>query len=155
MPEVFPSPAQGPNIDRCWTCRSMVMQAWGNYGTAWPVVHQWLGVSPDLGRHVVDVVPQVPAGQTLVRGSDIRLGAGSADVTARHDGSRYTTWVSLAPGTGARQLVIGHTLPRGQRPTSVLLDGHVVDGWHVVQTDRGTEVTVATTAGTHTLVVTT
>jgi hypothetical protein len=51
-------------------------------------------------------------------------------------------------------LVIGHTLPRGQRPTSVLLDGHVVDGWHVVQTDRGTEVTVATTAGTHTLVVT-
>src|SRR4029453_11837810 len=35
MPEIFPSPAQGPNIDRCWTCRSMFMQAWGNYGTAW------------------------------------------------------------------------------------------------------------------------
>ena len=37
------------NIDRCWTCRSMFMQAWGNYGTAWAVVHQWLGVRPNLG----------------------------------------------------------------------------------------------------------
>src|SRR6185295_7019906 len=43
MPEIFPSapngdPSKGipPNIDRCWTCRSMFMQAWGNYGTAWP-----------------------------------------------------------------------------------------------------------------------
>ena len=46
MPEIFPSPDQGANIDRCWTCRSMFMQAWGNYGTAWAVVHQWLGVGP-------------------------------------------------------------------------------------------------------------
>jgi hypothetical protein len=34
MPEIFPSPDQGANIDRCWTCRSMFMPAWGNYGTA-------------------------------------------------------------------------------------------------------------------------
>jgi hypothetical protein len=46
MPEIMPSFApEGaigtpPNIDRCWTCRSMFMQAWGHYGTAWPVVHQ-------------------------------------------------------------------------------------------------------------------
>ena len=39
-----------PNIDRCWTCRSMFMQAWGHYGTAWSVVHQGLGVRPDLGH---------------------------------------------------------------------------------------------------------
>ncbi len=44
MPEIFPSPDQGANIDRCWTCRSMFMQAWGNDGTTWAVVHQWLGV---------------------------------------------------------------------------------------------------------------
>ena len=50
MPEIVPSPAFGKNIDRCWTCRSMFLQAWGNYGTAWPVVHQQLGVRPDLGR---------------------------------------------------------------------------------------------------------
>ena len=49
-----------PNIDRCWTCRSMVMQAWGNYGTAWSVVHQQLGVRPYLNDGVLQVVPQVP-----------------------------------------------------------------------------------------------
>ena len=65
MPEIFPSPDQGANIDRCWTCRSMFMQAWGNYGTAWAVVHQWLGVSPDLGHGKLSVVPQVPSGQDL------------------------------------------------------------------------------------------
>ena len=55
----------------------MFMQAWGNYGTAWAVVHQWLGVQPDLGREVVDFVPQVPQGQTSVEGQNIRLGGGS------------------------------------------------------------------------------
>src|SRR5439155_1549070 len=68
MPEIFPSPDQGANIDRCWTCRSMFMQAWGNYGTAWAVVHQWLGVQPDLGNGHVAFVPQVPQGQTKVSG---------------------------------------------------------------------------------------
>ena len=49
LPEILPSPDQDANIDRCWTCRSMVMQAWGHYGTAWPVIHQQLGVRPSLG----------------------------------------------------------------------------------------------------------
>ena len=39
----------------------MFMQAWGNYGTAWPVVHQQLGVRPDLGRGDLEVVPQLPS----------------------------------------------------------------------------------------------
>ena len=38
LPEILPSPDQNRNIDRCWTCRSMFMQAWGHYGTAWPVI---------------------------------------------------------------------------------------------------------------------
>ncbi len=38
LPEILPSPDQNGNIDRCWTCRSMFMQAWGHYGTAWPVI---------------------------------------------------------------------------------------------------------------------
>ena len=42
--------ATDKNIDRCWTCRAMFMQAWGKYGTAWAVVHQQLGIRPDLGR---------------------------------------------------------------------------------------------------------
>src|SRR6185437_2736029 len=90
MPEIFPSPDQGPNIDRCWTCRSMFMQAWGNYGTAWPVVHQWLGVRPDLARGRLEFVPQVPQGQTTVSGKAIQLGRGSADVTATHTGTTYS-----------------------------------------------------------------
>ena len=72
MPEIFPSsPPDGTaaraNIDRCWTCRSMFMQAWGHYGTAWAAVHQQLGVRPDLGRGLLEVVPQVP-GRPAERG---------------------------------------------------------------------------------------
>ena len=155
MPEIFPSPDQGANIDRCWTCRSMFMQAWGNYGIAWPVVHQWLGVEPDLGRGAVAFVPQVPQGQTTVQGSDIRLGGGSADVLATHSGNVYRTEVTTTQGVGADQVTIGHTLPRGTQPVSVMLDGRAVSNYVVRLTNRGNEVTVPTGAGHHTLVVTT
>ena len=84
MPEIFPStpqfdPSKGipANINRCWTCRSMFMQAWGNYGTAWSVVNQQLGVRPFLGDSALQVVPQVPQSQPSVAGSNIRLGHGS------------------------------------------------------------------------------
>ena len=50
MPEIVPGGDFGANIDRLFTERSMVMQAWGAYGVLWPVIHQWLGVSPELGR---------------------------------------------------------------------------------------------------------
>ncbi len=154
MPEIFPSPDQGPNIDRCWTCRSMFMQAWGNYGTAWAVVHQWLGVRPDLGRGRVDFVPQVPQGQTTVRGQDIRLGGGSADVLATHVGDSFRTEIDVSAGVGASAVTIGHTLARGQRPAAVVLDGRAIHNYNVVETNRGTEVTVVTTAGHHTLTIT-
>jgi hypothetical protein len=153
MPEIFPSPAQGANIDRCWTCRSMFMQAWGNYGTAWAVVHQWLGVRPDLGHGHVAFVPQVPQGQTSVQGKDIRLGNGSASVLASHAGDTYRTKITTA-GTGARDVEIGHTLPRGTRPASVVLDGRRVHNYQVRETNRGTEVTAPTGPGHHTLIVT-
>jgi hypothetical protein len=154
MPEIFPSPDQGANIDRCWTCRSMFMQAWGNYGTAWAVVHQWLGVRPDLGNNEVAFVPQVPQGQTSVQGQDIRLGGGSADVLATHNGGTYRTEIGVTGGAGTNDVVIGHTLPHGTQPGTVMLDGQAVHNYTVVQTNRGTEVTVATTAGHHTLTIT-
>jgi hypothetical protein len=153
-PEIFPSPDQGPNIDRCWTCRSMFMQAWNNYGTAWAVVHQWLGVRPDLGHGAIEFVPQVPQGQTTVRGQAIRLGGGSADVLATHQGSRFTTEIDVSGGVGASTVTIGHTLARGQRPATVVLDGRTVHNYKLVETNRGTEVTVATGAGHHTLAIT-
>jgi hypothetical protein len=154
MPEIFPSPDQGANIDRCWTCRSMFMQAWGNYGTAWPVVHQWLGVRPDLGRRLVEFVPQVPQGQTSVQGQDIRLGRGSADVLATRTGDRYRTEIDTTQGVGADEVVIGCTLPSGARPTVVMLDGRPLHSYRIRQTNRGTEVTMSTTMGHHTLTIT-
>ena len=153
MPEIFPSPDQGANIDRCWTCRSMFMQAWGNYGTAWPVVHQWLGVQPNLGLGQASFIPQVPDGQTSIAGRNIRLGGGSVDVRASHTGDRYVTVVSTHGGVGAHRLMIGATLPRGTHPTAVWLDGHLVQHYRLVQTNRGMEVSVATGAGHHTVTV--
>jgi hypothetical protein len=155
MPEIFPSPDQGANIDRCWTCRSMFMQAWGNYGTAWAVVHQWLGVRPDLGRGRLELVPQVPEGQTRVRGRDIRLGHGSVDVRAIHAGDSYLTEIDVDQRVGADRISIGHTLPAGARPATVVLDGRRLHNYRVLETNRGTEVTVPTTAGHHTLTITT
>jgi hypothetical protein len=154
MPEIFPSPDQGANIDRCWTCRSMFMQAWGNYGTAWAVVHQWLGVQPELGHGAVTFVPQVPEGQSTVTGKQIRLGNGSADVTATHLANVYRTTIDTV-GVAARTVLIGHTLPRGTTPSSVVLDGRHVHHFTVRHTNPGTEVTVPTTGGAHTLTITT
>ena len=160
MPEILPSPdfdPSGPNdknVLRCWTCRSMFMQAWGNYGTAWPVIHQQLGVAPALGTGRLDVVPQVPDGQPSVQGEDIRLGRGSADVLASHDGKRYTTTTdtSQAPVTTFR---IGHALPRGSAVASVVLDGTAVTDYKRRETNRGLEVWVPAAPGVrHTLVVT-
>ena len=154
MPEIFPSPDQGANIDRCWTCRSMFMQAWGHYGTTWGAVHQWLGVDPDLGNGMLSVVPQVPDGQSTVQGRNILLGSGSADVRATRTGSTYSTQLSVSGNLNVA-VVIGHTLPRGTTPTTVLLDGQAVHNYQVTTTNRGTEVTVPTSTGTHTLTVTT
>ncbi len=154
MPEIFPSPDQGANIDRCWTCRSMFMQAWGNYGTAWAVVHQWLGVQPDLGTGQLVVVPQVPSGQPSASVRHLRLGGGFADVAASVTRDRYTTTLAVPQSVGATKVWIGHTLPRGSRVTRVQLDGRQLADWTTRTTNRGLEVTVPTRAGNHTLVVT-
>jgi hypothetical protein len=162
MPEIFPSTPtdptmQGvpPNIDRCWTCRSMFMQAWGNYGTAWSVVHQQLGVRPFLGDGALQVVPQVPDGQPSVAGQNIRLGDGSVDVFAAHAGNRYETRL-LVHGLRLHSLEIGQTLPAGSAPASVVVDGQPAQDQTVRQTNRGVEVTVPVQSdGLHTLTVTT
>ncbi|HET6550900.1 MAG TPA: hypothetical protein VFG79_20720, partial [Solirubrobacter sp.] len=101
LPEILPSPDFGDrddndrNLDRCWSCRAMFMQAWGHYGTAWPVIHQQLGVRPSLGTGELAVVPQIPDGQHWLGGDAIRLGDGGATVVAQRFGSRYATSVTL------------------------------------------------------------
>jgi hypothetical protein len=155
MPEIFPSPgfSLGGNISRCWTCRSMFMQAWGNYGTAWPVVHQQLGLRPDLGDGAVAVVPQVPADQPSVQGTNIRLGShGSIDIRAAQSGGMYTTEVGAANTPGS-VLTIGATLPRGTQPHHVVLDGTEASNYATTLTNRGLEVTVRTRPGAHHVLV--
>jgi hypothetical protein len=158
LPEILPSPDfdQGPaprdaNIERCWTCRAMFVQAWGHYGTAWPVVAQQLGVQPDMGRRELTVVPQLPS-DAPIAGEDIRLGRGKLDlVAASRQGRDHRTKVDTG-SSGVRELVIGHTLPRGSRVGSVWLDGRRVR-WDEDETNRGLEVTVETRSGEHRLLV--
>ncbi|HEU5157708.1 MAG TPA: hypothetical protein VFU43_12000 [Streptosporangiaceae bacterium] len=138
MPEIAPSPDFDPaNIDRKQTDRSMVLQAWGAYGNLWPVVHQQLGVSPDMGRQRLRVVPQVPAGQSKVAAAHIRVGAGAIDVTAQADGGSLRTTVTGT--TAGTALLIGQVLPAGAKVASVRLNGRPVAAT-VRQTARGTEV---------------
>jgi hypothetical protein len=158
LPEILPSPDFDPagprdaNIDRCWTCRAMFLQAWGHYGTVWPVVHQQLGVQPDMGRGRLTVVPQVPPGQPRVVGENIRLGNGDVDVRASHAGNVYRTVVRLH--VGLSRFVIGHTVPRGSSVKSVRLDGRRT-GYKKRLTNRGLEILVrAPASGAHELVVT-
>jgi hypothetical protein len=130
----------------------MVLQAWGTYGTLWPVVHHQLGVRPDLGRGDLEVVPQVPDGQQRVAGSNIRLGTGSVDVAAERSASTLTTTVTRHLSA---DLLIGHVLPQGAQVSSVTLDGAPAT-YEVRSTARGEEVVVdsGTLTGTSTLVVT-
>jgi hypothetical protein len=131
----------------------MVMQAWGNYGTMWPVVHQQLGVRPDLGRGRVSVVPQVPRAGSPIAGENIRLGSGALDlVQASRDSGVYRTIVDTGDAPVTR-LVIGHTLPRTTKGVDTVLDGEKVAAQRRL-TNRGLEITVRTGPGRHTLEVT-
>ena len=130
----------------------MFMQAWGNYGTAWSVIHQQLGVRPFLGNGALEVTPQVPPGEPRIAGTNIRLGHGSIDVSASAAHGTYTTTVT--PHLRVK-LTIGHTLPAGASVKSVKLDGSGAD-YTVRDTNRGREVLVkARASGRQTLVVTT
>ncbi|MDA0173958.1 hypothetical protein OJ998_32955 [Solirubrobacter taibaiensis] len=141
LPEILPSPDQNRNIDRCWTCRSMFMQAWGHYGTAWPVIAQQLGVRPDVARRSLTVVPRVPEGQERIAGNSIRIGdKGTVAVRALRDGDTYETSVTLR-SDDVRGLRIGATVPRGTSVGTVRLDGRRV-ATTLTATNAGIEVTV-------------
>ena len=140
MPEIAPSPDFPANIDRPMYDRSMALQAWGAYGILWPVVHQHLGVSPDLGNGRLSVVPQLPEGQRRIAGSDIQLGKGSVDVEVWRDGNRLSTKVDV--DRLRADLTVGAVLPTGKQPVKVTFNGRSVD-FEVVSTARGDEVRAA------------
>ena len=142
MPEIVPGGVFGANIDKPLNERSMVMQAWGAYGVLWPVVHQWLGVSPDMGRGRVAVVPQLPPDQPSASARSVKVGSGRLDVAARRttDGPR-TRYVTTVVRHGRSTLVVGAVLPRGTEVGKVRLNGRRVKPV-LTTTSRGLEVTV-------------
>jgi hypothetical protein len=150
MPEIAPSPDFPANIDHDFLSRSSVLQAWGAYGVLWPVVHQQLGVDPDIGNGRLAVVPQLPPGQRRIAGSDIRIGGGSVDVAAALSGRSLRVDATSSVRCG---LSLGAVLPSGATVAGVRLDGHRI-AYHLVTTARGTEVHVDTGPGHHALEVT-
>ena len=150
-----PRPGTPPNIDRCWTCRSMFMQAWGHYGTAWAVVHQQLGVRPHLGHDWLEVVPQVPDGQPSVAGRGHpprrRLGR-RARVARRARATRRPPTRSDAPVDDVPHRPHAAARLDGRRRSQ--LDGAPVTDYESRETNRGLEVRVPPIPdGGHTLVV--
>ena len=65
------------DVDEPFNERSSLDQAWGTYGVLWPVVNRRLGVDPQLGNGLLEVLPNVPAGQSSVSGTNIRVGTGA------------------------------------------------------------------------------
>lgn len=151
MPEIAPSPNYSRSINLPLTERAMVLQAWGNYGTIWPVVNQQLGVRPDMGRACLEVTPQVPPDSPGLSGKNIQIGGGSVDVSTAADGDVYRT--TIHPHAELTQLVIGHTVPDCAEVSSVTLDGENVS-FEIRETNRGQEVIVeGKTDGEQTLIV--
>jgi hypothetical protein len=143
MPEIGPSPDFTANINQPFNERSSLDQAWGTYGVLWPVVHQQLGVGPQLGNGLLEVLPQVPQGQSSVSGTNIRVGSGSVDVSARHDGSSWTTTVTARLSC---TLHVGATLPSGTSVHLVTLNGSRV-AYTIRDTNAGRQVLVTTPCG--------
>jgi len=143
MPEIGPSPDFAANVTQPFNERSSLEQAWGTYGVLWPVVHQQLGVDPQLGHGLLEVLPSVPQGQSTVSGTAIRIGAGTIDVTATHGGNTWTTTVKSGL---ACTLHVGATLPAGSTVNSVTLNGAPV-AYQVRDTNSGHQVFVSTACG--------
>lgn len=153
MPEIAPSEDFGANIDKRMTERSMVLQAWGAYGVLWPVVSQQLGISPDMGRSRISVIPQIPDGQSRIAGRQVRLGPGSIDVAASRHGPLYSTVVTRHVNAA---LTLGAVIADGASVRDVRVNGKPVD-YDVRSTARGLEVVTSLPAGsgTHWLTVVT
>jgi hypothetical protein len=150
LPEISPSPEYDPFVD--FRDRAMFMQAWSSYGVQWPVIHNFLGISPDVPARSLSVVPDIPDSWPGLSVQNLKVGSGTMTASASRSGKRYTTEVSAPAGW---KLTIGHTLPTGATVKNVTLDGKAAT-YTIVDTTRGREVRVETTTDQHhTLVVTT
>jgi hypothetical protein len=139
MPEIGPSPDFPANVSQPFNERSSLNQAWGTYGVLWPVVNQQLGVDPQLGNGLLEVLPDVPSGQSSVSGTNIKAGTGAVDVAATHHGSSYTTTVTASL---ACTLHVGATVPAGATVHQVTLNGSAAH-YAIRDTNAGREVMVS------------
>ena len=144
MPEIGPSPDFAANVTQPFNERSSLEQAWGTYGVLWPVVHQQLGVDPQLGHGLLEVLPSVPPNQSTVSGTAIRIGTGTIDVTATHSGK---TWTTTVTSRLTCTLHVGATLPAGSTVQSVTLNGTPTKAYTVRDTNSGRQVFVSTACG--------
>jgi hypothetical protein len=152
LPEISPSPEYDPFLD--FRERAMFTLAWSSYGVQWPVIHNFLGIDPNVPASSLSVVPDVPESWPGLSVQNLnKIGDGTMIASASRKGKRYTTKVVSAPAGWT--LTIGHTLPADATVKSVILDGRSTSH-DVVDTTRGREVHVKTSTGTsHTLTVTT
>jgi glycogen debranching enzyme len=150
LPEISPSPEYNPFVD--FRERAMFMQAWSSYGVQWPVIHQFLGIDPNVPAGSLSVVPDIPDSWPRLSVQNLKVGGGTMSASASRSGKQYTTEVSAPAGW---KMTIGQTLPAGSTVKSVTLDGKSTT-YNVVDTTRGREVRVETTTDQdHILLVTT
>jgi hypothetical protein len=141
MPGSLPELAASAQYDpyQPFTSRANVMQAWSSYGLLWTTVHDLLGVTPDVPRRSVAVVPEVPASWPGLSVRDLRVGGQALGEDASHAGNTYRTAVTGAHGLA---LTIGTVVPAGSSVATVTLNGHPVH-YQVTAGHRGLAVTVS------------
>jgi hypothetical protein len=142
LPEMAPSTAYDPFQDM--TGRAMFMQAWSAYGVQWPVIHDFLGVDPNVPDKAISVVPDPPSTWSGLSVRNLRVGSRSMSVSTQRKGSTYTTRVT-APRDFS--LTLGQVIPPGSHVESITLDGRS-SAYSIVNTLRGSEIHVTTTTGT-------
>jgi hypothetical protein len=141
FPELFDSPDY--QYFQAFTGRAMVMQAWSSYGVEWPIIYHYLGVRPDVPNGELVVIPELPSSWPTLSVNNLRVGNGAIAVSAKQNGSQYTT--TLTAPTGYK-VQLGYVLPAGTKPTSVTLGGTAAK-YKTIATTRGNEVIVETPSG--------
>jgi hypothetical protein len=97
------------------------------------------------------VVPELPSAWPTLSVSNLRVGNSTIAVSAKQNGSQYTTALNAPTGY---QVQLGSVIPPGTKPTSVTLGGTAVK-YQIIAASRGNEVVIQTPSGPNlTLVVT-
>jgi hypothetical protein len=97
------------------------------------------------------VIPELPSSWPTLSVSNLRIGNGAIAVSAKQNGSQYTTTLTAPTGYNVQ---LGCVIPPGTKPTSVTLGGTAAK-YKTIESSRGEEIVVETPSGPNlTLVVT-